>query len=362
MGPPLEKATWSGTPANLIASLAKYDGVELASLSTRLDGKTRRLARRLDSLYGAKYGSMPGAIQRCVSASTASYSARSLRSDGVLHFSTYDLPLWKSHIPRYLYVDNSFDIWANNSIAGKGLTTKQYKIFRQLEIMGLRNVNHIFTIGEHVAENFCSKLGVPEAKVTVVGSGMGGITPFLGEKDYRSGEILSVIKERPVDKGLPLLLEAFAIARESRPELKLTIIGGSKFKDYERGANVIFTGWMEQAELQQKFERASLFVLPATYEPWGLSYLEALACKTPIVGLNKNAFPEISAKGEFGYMLKSTDSKALADLMLSALSHPEGMEKRGTAGQEQCLARYDWDVVAQSILDVIIKQKRPAYL
>ena len=48
-------------------------------------------------------------------------------------------------------------------------------------------------------------------------------------------------------------------------------------------------------------------------EPWSLVYLETLACKMPIIGLNQNAFPEECGYSSYGYILK--DITALANLL-----------------------------------------------
>ena len=49
-------------------------------------------------------------------------------------------------------------------------------------------------------------------------------------------------------------------------------------------------------------QKATLYVMPAIREPNGITYLEALANKTPIIGLNRFAFPEFCGYGEYGFI------------------------------------------------------------
>ena len=51
------------------------------------------------------------------------------------------------------------------------------------------------------------------------------------------------------------------------------------------------------------FQECALYAMPALLEPNGITYLEALANKMPILGLNRFAFPEFSGYGKFGFIV-----------------------------------------------------------
>lgn len=191
------------------------------------------------------------------------------------------------------------------------------------------------------------------ARVTALGSGLGSIEPYHGPKDYGRDRLLIVAKVRPHEKGLPLLLEAFRLARAQRPALQLTVIGGASNPALQGLEGVHGTGWISAEELQALFNQSCLYVMPASYEPWGLSYLEALACRTPIVGLARGAVPEISGDGRYGFLLERADAGELARLLLDALSDPARLERMGSAGQQHCLATYQWKQVAQAMARIM---------
>jgi glycosyltransferase involved in cell wall biosynthesis len=93
------------------------------------------------------------------------------------------------------------------------------------------------------------------------------------------------------------------------------------------------------------------------YEPWGLVYLEAMACGMPIVGFARNAFPEFVCDDAHGYTLPADqDAASLADLILHMKSHPEELAEKGERARQYCMKNFNWDLAAGRILEVIQSQ------
>ena len=93
--------------------------------------------------------------------------------------------------------------------------------------------------------------------------------------------------------------------------------------------------------------------MPAINEPWGLVYLEAMACKMPIVGLNRNSFPEISGFGEYGFSVMEGTPDQLADTISKAFESPSRLKEMGTAAQNYCLSNFTWESTVNKIVDQI---------
>lgn len=59
------------------------------------------------------------------------------------------------------------------------------------------------------------------------------------------------------------------------------------------GERVIFTGYIDQKELPYLYNLADVAVLPSMWdEPAGLTIIEAMACKTPVITTNAGGIPE----------------------------------------------------------------------
>lgn len=340
-------------------AIASDGRLEVVPWHSFADSRGLRLATRLDRAAGLRHF-IPGPMARRHAARETRRIGRERRCAAILHMGTYDIGWRRSPLTDYFYTDNTYDLWERQANAARQLSSWTRRCFRFLENRSLRNVCHAFTTGEHVARNLTQTYGLPPERITAVGTGLGGIEPYHGPKDYTRPELLIVAKVRPHDKGLPLLLAAVELMRKRLPAVHLTVMGGATYPDVQAAQNVTGTGWIEFEQVQRIYENATLFVMPATYEPWGLSYIEALACRAPIVGLNHNAFPEISGNGRFGFMLTDVSAEGLAKLLLDALADPARLEQMGRAGQEYCLQRYDWGKIGQKIADRICADLAPS--
>jgi glycosyltransferase involved in cell wall biosynthesis len=95
-------------------------------------------------------------------------------------------------------------------------------------------------------------------------------------------------------------------------------------------------------DLERLFHQAALFAMPALHEPWGLVYLEALASRCPVLGLDRNALEEITGGGKFGFLVKEASPAAIADTLIRAFSDSARLESMAAAGQQHCLSTYSW--------------------
>ncbi len=270
----------------------------------------------------------------------------------VLHTGTLGMPLlWRSRRqPNYLFCDTT---WHLASLHSPDLATLGPGLRRLAEWLDRRSYHqmaHIFAIGQHVRDDLISHYGVSADRVTAVGTGRGSIEPYRGPKRYDDGQILFVAKLRAQEKGVDLLVRGFELAVARNPTLKLLLIGREDFQQYTRIPNVTARAFVSQAELQQAFEQAALFAMPARYEPWGLVYLEALACRTPILAMARNAGPEFCDNGRCGFLLEREDPEAVAILLLAALGNPARLAAMGEHGQRMALERYRWDVTMDRII------------
>ena len=195
---------------------------------------------------------------------------------------------------------------------------------------------------------------MPADDITVVGTGRGRLEAWHGDKDYGNHKILFAAKERFTDKGGHILLDAFRMAVAQNPKLELHVVGQESYKEIFAGVpNVHIYGFIPFEELQGLFNTSSLFVLPALNEPWGLVYLEALACKMPIVGLNRNSFPEFSQYGKFGFGVDNESPESLANVLIKAFEEPAKLKQMGEEGQAWCLANFGWDKMVDRIVNKI---------
>jgi glycosyltransferase involved in cell wall biosynthesis len=308
--------------------------------------------------YGSRFETMRGRFERDLRARRSSAFFARLGVHDVLHMGSADLPLPRvldrGGTRHYIYCDATWDLWRRGSSDANQYAPRLAADADRLERRAYHQLAHIFTTGEHVRDNLVAHYGVPSARVTVVGTGRGAIRPYDGPKDYADRLILFVAKERPADKGGVLLIEGFrrAVARDAR--LKLLMIGDQSLREHTDGVpNVEMRGFVPLEELQDAFERASLFAMPAAHEPWGLAYLEALSCRAPVLGLKRNALPELTGQGRFGVCLDDATPDGVAAALADAFADTGRLARMGAEGQAFVVERFTWEATVDRILERI---------
>ncbi len=355
-GHPRNPGTWSGAPNNLGCALEGI-GVAVESIQPRLSrvAKIPLAFRYLASGYGR-----PRSTEQLLRAAPARRKlARQIADDAsrldvqhVLHTGTFTLPTPDSSrgTKHYLYCDQTWALSLRHRPDHGYYTAKAIAEFERLERESLAGLEAVFTFGSYVREHVIQHYGLPAERVTAVGSGMGAIEPFFGRKEFVRPHLLFVAKHLFAAKGGPLLLDAFAIALRRRPDLTLTIVGDERSRALvPRHSNIIFRDHLPWPELQQLYRDATLLTQPMLNDPWGQVYLEALASRTPVLGLARNGLPEILADGRHGFLVEEAEPEPLAEAIIEALRDPDRLSRLAVGGQQHVLTNYTWDRVAQRI-------------
>jgi len=270
----------------------------------------------------------------------------------VLHTGTLDLPAFDllRGVRHYLYCDHTWSLALPWRPDAARMSDKARREAERLERESLSGLEHIFTFGNYVREEIIAHYGIAADRVTAVGSGMGEIDPYFAPRSYVRPELLFIAKHLFKAKGGELLLDAFFRARRQRPELTLTIIGDKRSKRYvPNDSNIRFRGRVPWLELQHLYRTATLLTQPMLNDPWGQVYLEALASRTPVLGLDRHGLPEITEGGRHGFLVAQADPASLAEVILGALCDPGRLAEMGRSGQRHVLNSYSWDRVAERI-------------
>jgi glycosyltransferase involved in cell wall biosynthesis len=358
---PTSPRSWSGTPYAICQELQRRGRLGSTLQSSPKNKFINALTTITSCLY--YFGSIDnprGRICRFLNAHKVYKKFATGTKDAILHLGTLDLPVLKGDTnDHYLFCDATWHTWSERSDL-RLYSAKMLMDAEQMEKEAYAQMKHIFSISNYVKEDLITHYGVSPEKISVVGTGQGKIVPYTGEKDYTNSTIIFVAKERYEDKGGPLLVAGFKLARQRRPDLQLIIIGDEKYRSIiGEEQNIRVTGYIPWDELQHLFDTASLFAMPARNEPWGLVYIEALLCKTPVFGLNRNALPEITQNGKYGFLIETETPEAVAEALLEACSSPAHLAEMGRSGQQYCLETYSWEKTVTRILDQIDSSTTP---
>jgi glycosyltransferase involved in cell wall biosynthesis len=113
-------------------------------------------------------------------------------------------------------------------------------------------------------------------------------------------------------------------------------------------ADIRFCGFRNQSEMPRFFDIASVFVLPARHEPWGLVVNEAMNAGTAVViSDDVGCHPDLITDGVEGFVYPVGDVDALTEALLRVLATPETAAKMGQNALERISSwNFEEDVVA----------------
>jgi len=168
--------------------------------------------------------------------------------------------------------------------------------------------------------------------------------------------ILHVSNFRPV-KRLQDVVRVFAKISEKIPA-KLLLIGDGPERErafqLARQLNVMdrthFLG--KQNMIEHYYSISDLLLFPSEYESFGVTALEAMSSKLPVVATEGSGLSEVVEDGVTGYLRPVGDVDALADACIKILSDPEMAHQMGERGRERATRCFQAHRVTESYMSL----------
>lgn len=114
-----------------------------------------------------------------------------------------------------------------------------------------------------------------------------------------------------------------AINAYNQLRFPLKIVGtGSEYRRLRRiaGPNIEFLGQLNDQQVRDCYRRARFLIFPGE-EDFGLVPLEAQACGTPVVALDRGGVQETVVPGKSGLFFENQDARSLAEAIRQAEQH-----------------------------------------
>jgi glycosyltransferase involved in cell wall biosynthesis len=177
-------------------------------------------------------------------------------------------------------------------------------------------------------------------------------------------KVLFALQRLSREKGVDLILRAFAGVVRKEPEAVLLVAGTGSEEVYlkrlseELGLKdrVIFCGFVDEDELKDFFAAADLFVFNSLYETFGIVLAQAMANGVPIVSVCCTAVPGVVDKA--GILVPPGDQDGFQDAILELLNDPRKRKILGARGRKRAESLFDWDTIAVTYESVFRKAMR----
>lgn len=147
---------------------------------------------------------------------------------------------------------------------------------------------------------------------------------FHKKKDYAIRNRMIYVGRLGLEKGIDVVVHAFALARKQNPALYLDIYGeGPARSEITKLAtklgvidHMTFHGFVTRSLLKRALKQHDFFVTASAMETQGLVILEAMAAGLPVLGVNALAVPDLIHDGKNGYLVEPHNYKQMAEAML----------------------------------------------
>jgi starch synthase len=223
-----------------------------------------------------------------------------------------------------------------------------------------RGASVLATFSENAARSLVRDYGVDASRVRVVGAGANVFPERAPRRD--DGYTVVFVGHDFARKGGHVLLEAFALLRRRVPRARLFVAGAVPPRRVPD--RVAFLGQVDPPELPDLFAQSTVFALPTLHEPFGLAFLDAMACGLPCVGTRVEAVPEIVREGDTGLLVPPADPVALAAALERLLGDPGRARTMGAHGRARIFAGGLWHHVAtrleRALCDALASRGRAA--
>jgi glycosyltransferase involved in cell wall biosynthesis len=226
-------------------------------------------------------------------------------------------------------------------------------------LWGMRKATAIFAVSDAVRADLI-RLGLNAGKIHTV---YNAVDPshFDPDKplDFRppireqfgipeDAPLLGIAARMNPWKGQYELLGAASLLRGKFPNLHVMILGADvpemradfqqKARDGGIADRVHFGGF--QQDVRPFLHEFDLFVHPSYGEPFGLSIVEAMAMRKPVIACGTGGVPEIITHGKDGWLVPERSAESVATAIATLLDDRELCRKMGESARQTVCGRF----------------------
>ena len=246
--------------------------------------------------------------------------------------------------------------------------------FRNLGLAAAKKSAFVVAPTQYASNQLAKYTGINPNKIQVIGEAPKSIDTSISDNETSAivKQILNLdyilhVGTLEKRKNLTTLIQAFKIVRENGfPNLKLVLVGKASNKitlddssaikeaimQQQLTNDVILTDYLCDAEVQQLYQKAKLYVFPSINEGFGIPVLEAFKYQVPVVIANNTCLPEVAGQGAKSFNPFSVQDMANA---ISTLLNDEALRQTYIEKGNAQLQNFSWDKTAGALMQLFKK-------
>ncbi len=222
-------------------------------------------------------------------------------------------------------------------------------------------------------------LGVDTKRIEVVGCGVepadytnGDGSAIRRQLSIANDEFLIgfVGRQEPL-KNIDVLIKAVQQLRQQNMKVKLLIAGGhswytEQLKTIISEANnkevfIHLLTNISEAEKVNVYHGIDVFASASASESFGIVFVEAWACKKPVIAVNIGAIRSLVSDKEDGLLVEANSVNGFAEAINTLIEDNALRLRLGKNGHQKMLTHYTWNVVAEKYRHVYMKAIKRFY-
>ena len=249
-----------------------------------------------------------------------------------------------------------------------GIHNDYQRTINEVERHLINQSSEVICCSNYMAYQVSSAFNVQSDRLHVIPNGVntakfnGKVSTMPVRQRYaKNGEKIVAFVGRLVhDKGVHVLVGAVPKVLTTMPKVNFVIVGEGGMKDYlskeawDFGVadHVFFAGFVDEETLISIYRASDIAVFPSLYEPFGITALEAMAAKTPVIVTDTGGLAEIVEHEKTGIKVYVDNSDSLAWGILRVLKNPDVAKRIRENGYQKVLREYDWNAIAERTMKV----------
>ncbi len=232
---------------------------------------------------------------------------------------------------------------------GNGVHQHVYDIERE----GMHKADKVVAVSNFTKQKILQHYGVQPQKVAVVHN---GVELDRRENAYSKEKMVLFLGRITLQKGPDYFLYAAKRALEIDKDIRFVIAGSGDMEPLivEKAAElgiadkVLFAGFLEGEKVREAYQKASLYVMPSVSEPFGLTPLEAMNNRTPVIISRQSGVSEV-----ISHCLKVDfwDVNQIANQMISVLRYSELQQELSDNASAE-VRKFNWASPAEKCISI----------
>ncbi len=212
------------------------------------------------------------------------------------------------------FMSSSFKDWTFDEFVYSIL---EYPLYHLMNLIEIKKSDHIVSVGYSILENIKKEFSL-KRKYSVIQNGVNveRINKLLKNVKSNNNKTRIIFYGRLYyRKGLTFLLDAMKIVVKKFRNVELNIYGDGplesssiKFiRENNLGQNIKLNGFIKNEDLIKDIGKSDIVVLPSLYEAFSIAYLEAMACKKPLIVFDYPFSRELITNMKNGILARKKD-------------------------------------------------------